>query len=117
MKRRSKIKDMLSRVLKPGSDLSGEGPGTPERALAVRASAQLAMLVLVSTFCGLLDTANAGRMIPAPLSEIKPALEDLSRPELMRYAQSVQDLVAQDPEMFRKLIGEDVRLMLADPDL
>lgn len=44
-------------------------------------------------------------------------LAEMNMSRLMRYAQVLQGTVAERPETFLDLRGEDVRLILAEPDL
>lgn len=44
-------------------------------------------------------------------------LSEMSRGGMMRYARSMQAEVAQDPALFMSLKGEDIRLILAAPEM
>lgn len=58
-------------------------------------------------------------MVPQPdrFNGRRADLSSLNKTQMMRYARSMQESVAATPDMLLKLAGEDVRLILAAPDL
>lgn len=99
----SKIKRTISQAVKPG--------------LLLWEKSQHLRVVVVMTFALLLVAANSMALSPSRFNGERADLSSLSKSQMMRYARSVQETVAKQPDMLLKLAGEDVRLILAAPDL
>jgi hypothetical protein len=74
-------------------------------------------VVLVVTFALMLVAAKGFVFSPGHFNGERADLASLSKSQMMRYARSVQETIAHKPDMLLKLAGEDVRLILAAPDL
>ncbi len=99
----TKIKKKLNQTAKSGSLLW-------ENHRTVR-------IVTVVMFSLLLVAAKGFVLSPGHFNGERANLADLNKNQMMRYARSVQETVASEPETLLKLAGEDVRLILAAPDL
>lgn len=98
-----KIKKKLNQTAKSGSLL-----WETQRTVRIVTAVALA-LVLVA--------AKGFVLSPGHFDGERANLASLSKTQMMRYARSVQETVASEPETLLKLAGEDVRLILAAPDL
>lgn len=74
-------------------------------------------IVTVVLFAMMLAAAKGFVFNPGHFNGERANLASLSKTQMMRYARSVQDTVANKPDTLLKLAGEDVRLILAAPDL
>jgi hypothetical protein len=103
MTRLHKIKRNINQAAKPG--------------LLLWEKSHHLRIAVVITFALLLVTANSMALNPGRFTGERIDLASLNKSQMMRYARSVQETVAKNPDMLLKLSGEDVRLILAAPDL
>lgn len=99
----TKINKMLNQAAKPGLVLW-------ERHRSLR-------IFVVVTFALMLVAAKGFVLSPGHFNGERANLASLNKNQMMRYARSVQETVAHKPDMLLKLAGEDVRLILAAPDI
>lgn len=76
-----------------------------------------ARIVIVIVFAMFLAAAKGFVFNPAHFNGERADLASLSKTQMQRYARSVQETAARKPDTLLKLAGEDVRLILAAPDL
>lgn len=99
----NKIKKKLNQTAKSGSLL-----WETHRTVRIVTAVSLALMLVA---------AKGFVFNPGHFNGERANLASLSKTQMMRYARSVQETVASEPETLLKLAGEDVRLILAAPDL
>ncbi len=77
----------------------------------------LTILVGAVVFVGLCDLSIRAGMAKSTEIIQQKNLAELSKPQMYRYAMSVQMSVAQNPDKLLSLSLNDLKLMLASPDL
>lgn len=103
MTRLNKIKKKLNQTVKSGSLL-----WETHRTLRIVTAVMLAVTLVA---------AKGFVLNPGHFNGERADLASLSKTQMMRYARSVQETLVSEPETLLKLAGEDVRLILAAPDL
>ena len=73
--------------------------------------------LLVWTVCLILICLFSDNMNAQAFTGTRLDLSDMSRGNMMRYARSMQQGVAENPDLLTSLKGEDVRLILAAPEM